>query len=138
MRLLSSVLACRSAGVAVAIAVAVLCAPGRAAATCGDYLHVGGDQPAADVNKPAGDHGSQHQQNTPRPPCDGPSCSGKSGTPVAPLSAPVTDPGASKQWAARGGAEADGGGGTRWSAPISSDSSPIHVPGSIFHPPRAA
>lgn len=64
---------CRSLiGMAFAILGVVVCAP-SARATCGDYLHIGG-QPTKPVEKPA----------APKP-CDGPNCSSRPAIPpVAP------------------------------------------------------
>ncbi|MBX9579418.1 MAG: hypothetical protein K2X87_03845 [Gemmataceae bacterium] len=105
--------------------------PGRAAAECGDYVRIAG-QPMAPHGGPGqADHG----QPTPGKPCHGPGCSGHQTTPV-PVTAPVTGPGGSKEWAARFGADLDAAATGRTLPPLTSEDGSVSRPASIFHPPR--
>jgi hypothetical protein len=115
---------------AVLLAAGVLLSPGRAAASCGDYVTIGG-QPAhampASGDAPA---------VAPRPPCSGPNCSNRQNSPVAPLQAPVTPPTDPKQLDARpGDADAPDAGRRLWFAEPSGR--PVRTSTSIFHPPRS-
>ena len=60
--------------------------PSRAAAECGDYVHIE-KKTTTDADIPTTGH----------KPCNGPTCSSKPATPVAPISVPATDSESTKQ-----------------------------------------
>ena len=101
----------------------VALAPGGAAASCGDYVHVVTDHP------PASPHG-------PAAPCPG--CSKAPAPPAIPLTAPVGSPSESEQSVAltslAGGARPVPG----WRRWTTASPQPVLLTSSIFHPPRAA
>jgi hypothetical protein len=117
----------RPLGTALAVAVVVALAPGRAAAECGDYVHILNDRSDA---PPAG------APESPRKPCHGPGCSNQPASPV-PLSAPAAPPADPKEGAARATDSPRDDDRTGWHLPSSPDAVPEHVPQPIFHPPRA-
>jgi hypothetical protein len=116
----------RLTGGGLLLAAAVLLAPARAAAGCGDYVTILNDGPT-------GDHGPAHPG--PAKPCHGPGCSG-SPTPFdLPLTAPVTEPVGPKGWADRSAGDAAETGGPGWTFALTSSARPIHRARPIFHPP---
>lgn len=126
-----------SSHTAVAIALlvgGVAFAPGRAAADCGDYVRIAG-RPMAGHDTPTPGH-ADPEMPTPAKPCHGPNCSSNPTTPAPPLTAPVTDPSGSKEWAARFVAAEGADAGTDSLPPITSDAGAVSRPGTIFHPPR--
>ena len=122
----------RPVGIALAVLAAAACSPGRAAAECGDYVHIVKDDP---VKASTPGHG---EPIAPRPPCHGPGCSEKPATPVLPLTAPVTDTEGPKELAARTPGDADPAAGPGWVVPVEPAGRPSRIPNPIFHPPRAA
>src|SRR5688572_24240956 len=117
----------RTVGIAVAVLAAAACSPSRAAAECGDYVHIATDTP--DTTKP--------QPLLPRQPCDGPSCSQRKLPPIAPLTAPSTGVPVLKSFAEMlplgDTSEARHG----CFAIQESLTLPDPFPSSIFHPPRS-
>ena len=110
---------------ALLLAAGVACAGGSAQAGCGDYLTIDG-RPHASGQHPAG----------PVKPCDGPNCSANPSPTPAPMTAPAPAPAGAKDTAAGsqpGGDDVPPPSG--FSRPVS-DGSSVHVPRSVFHPPR--
>lgn len=126
MTILSHILVPQSVVVACAIVAAVVLSPGRAAAECGDYVHI------ATAQSPSG----SAPQNPPHQPCTGPGCSDRPTAPLVPPAAPVTGPSESQEWAMALPGDADRGGDRGWAIPSTLASLPVHFPDSIFHPPR--
>jgi hypothetical protein len=132
MRPFSHRLSLRLCGVAFAALAAVACSSGRAAAACGDYVHVVTDGAQADSPAMPG------EPDLPRPPCHGPGCSGQPTPPIPPLTAPVTEPTGAKELATRAAGDAgDHGGSARHPVP-EAIGSPVRTSTPIFHPPRFA
>jgi hypothetical protein len=105
-----------------AILAAIAFSPNRAAAECGDYVHIG--QTGPDGLK------------LPVKPCDGPHCSQKPATPAIPLTLPTTESEGAKTIAAL--AAADGDGVSRGQVIVQrAVLLPDPIPTSIFHPPRS-
>jgi hypothetical protein len=121
----------RVVGGGLLLAAAVLLAPARAAAGCGDYVTILND---GQSGSPAGDHGPG--QPGPATPCHGPGCSGDPTPFDVPLTAPVTDPGGPKGWADRSAGDATSPGGPGWQLVLTSPVLSIHRPQPVFHPPR--
>ena len=115
----------KSIGIAVAILVAAACSPSRAAAECGDYVHLSKDASDTGTSTPVG-----HR------PCDDPNCSGKPATPAAPISVPVNDSEGSKEFAARAGGDADPNDTRETFTRQVSLNLPDPILAAIFHPPR--
>lgn len=113
----------RAAAAALAAVVVVGLAPARAAAACGDYVHVAG-KPTADHPPPAPN------------PCDGPACSGHPAAPQPVSTAPAGDTSRGHEWAATTPAEPTPAGGRSRLAPRAAAGAPLGVPQPIFHPPR--
>lgn len=131
MRALGRLPSLRTVAAAALLTAGVAFAPGRAAAECGDYVRIG-NAPMVGHDRPA-DLGMPF----PGKPCDGPGCSDRPSTPAPPLSAPVTDPSGSKEWAARFAADLVADAGGRSLLPLTSETGAVSRPGSVFHPPRA-
>ena len=119
------------------LAVAAL-SPTKAAASCGDYLHVlpPGETapPAAAAGMPGQDQGDRATPQPVRCPCRGPDCSQRSELPLLPTApAPTTSPNQLEAiLAAEPEADADR------AVPLRGDSPtlPSAHPSSVFHPPR--
>lgn len=118
----------RVAGGALLLACALACAPSRARAECGDYVHIQKGQPAAghDANDPS----------PPKTPCHGPGCSKGPSAPAAPLPAPAPTPPEAK--ACPAGYAASGDGEAGWPAPPATAGQPTRLPSAVFHPPRTS
>lgn len=117
----------RFAGGALLLACAVACAPARARAECGDYVHI-----------PNGTQAADHQGDpAPGPkPCHGPNCSKAPAAPVTPLPAPAPTPPEAK--ACPAGLRDVGDGQSSWRLPPATAGRPTQLPSSVFHPPRAS
>src|SRR6266568_4225991 len=77
---------------AFALTVAVVFAPGKGRAGCGDYVTIGG-KPAPMADHPlARPEGDTSQPAAPKP-CQGPNCSQHPSMPLSPPSAPTVSPG---------------------------------------------
>jgi hypothetical protein len=120
--------AVRPAGVALLPAVVMLCCAGRASAGCGDYVRIVG--PDGQVQSPVG-----HDPMPGERPCQGPNCSGGPKAP-APIPPAPTGPAPVVKGLVP---HADRHGGLRTAGclPPPADASPVRLPTSIFHPPRA-
>jgi hypothetical protein len=81
--------------VALALSVGCLFVPGRADASCGDYVTVGSQSVHPDVPKP---NEQSSQDRNRRQPCHGPSCSGVPSS--LPLASAPPAPARDKEWAA--------------------------------------
>jgi hypothetical protein len=101
-------------------------APGSAAASCGDYVHVQTTSPA---------HNDAPVQ--PQPPCHGPGCSKAPTAPPVPLTAPVPSSSETDQSSVVLESGSDDRPGSGWAATRAADTYPIRLTSSIFHPPRA-
>lgn len=117
--------ALRQVVAALLLATGVASASGSAQAGCGDYLTIDG--------KP---HAQRHLPAAPARPCDGPNCSALPTPTPAPMTSPVPGPTGVKATAAE--LDFDGG-----DAPPdlgfrrpTSDGTSVHIPRSVFHPPR--
>ncbi|MBX9623264.1 MAG: hypothetical protein K2X82_05580, partial [Gemmataceae bacterium] len=97
---------------------------GRAAAECGDYVHVANQPTAGELPHPA-----------PKP-CDGPSCSGSPATPVLPVTAPTGESSRGHEWAATAEPVAPTAANGHGRLVPADAAVPAHVPQPIFHPPR--
>jgi hypothetical protein len=117
----------RTAGVALLPAVVVLCCTGRASAECGDYVRLLG--PDGRVQTPA-DHDPMPGER----PCHGPNCQG---APKAPLPVPPAPTHAPDTKGLVVGDASQAGNDSTNHFPTESDGSPVRLPTSIFHPPRA-
>lgn len=119
----------RAPATALLFAAWLLCSPGRADASCGDYVTIAGQPAASDHAVPSSD---QSERPVPGQPCHGPNCSAQQHPPAAPPVSPPTDP---KQPDARvGTAELpDAEPGHRFIEPAAGR--PIRIPVVIFRPP---
>src|SRR5262245_7849698 len=121
----------RTTGAASLLAVAVLLAPQRASAACGDYVTIVGEQRTPDAGQPG------HGPSLPLKPCHGPGCSAGPCGPAAPLPAPVTtSPNPNEGVAGLPGVPADPRDPDRFPRPTSCGRV-VHRPLSVFHPPTA-
>jgi hypothetical protein len=118
----------RLAGGGLLLAAAVLLAPARAAAGCGDYVTILNDGPT-------GDHSPSDRD--PAKPCHGPGCSGSPVPFDLPLTAPVTESGGPRGWADRSAGDAPEADGPDWAFTPTAPVRPIHRARPIFHPPPA-
>src|SRR5262249_22730063 len=110
---------------ALLLAAGVACAGGSAQASCGDYLTIDG-KPAAHGGHPSG----------PGKPCDGPNCSAAPTPASVPMTAPAPVISGAKDTAASSLlAGDDTPPSLGFSRPVS-DGHSVHVPRSVFHPPR--
>src|SRR5262249_4327912 len=102
---------------------AALLTPGRAAAACGDYVHIA-DAPG--------------QPDTPSMPrsCNGPGCSNHVPTPILPLTPPPSSS-QSKDCTTRLAVEANRADVLSRTYLPDADGEPIRISRAIFHPPRA-
>jgi hypothetical protein len=123
--------AVRVAGGGLLLAAAMLFAPGRAAAECGDYVTILSDGPGGTP----GEHGPAH--HGPAKPCHGPGCSSTPGPSDHPLTAPETEPVGPKGWANRSAGDAAEAGGPGRKFTLTPAGRTVHRPQSVFHPPRA-
>ena len=121
-------------GLLVALGVGVT--PGRAAAECGDYVTVLGEQVSHGSPQPDADR-SHGMPARPDRPCHGPNCSSNPTTPAVPVSPPVTSPSDSKNLVAGLVGDRDDFPGAGWSLSLTSEGRVVRHPRSIFHPPRA-
>jgi hypothetical protein len=128
MRPLSHRPSLRLCGVAFAALVAVACSSGRASAACGDYVHVLKDGAQA---------GGPMMPGQPDAPCHGPGCSNQPTAPILPLTAPVAEPGGSKELATSG-VDADGRGGAARHCFPNAIGTPVRTSNPIFRPPATA
>ena len=119
----------RGFGAALLLAASVLGLPGRAAATCGDYVTIAG-QPGhgAHDRQPGQDDGSPQ-------PCHGPGCSKQPEKPAVPTAPPATAPAQPKH--ASGGFTPDADSGHSGWCRLESERGSVHSPQPIFHPPRS-
>jgi hypothetical protein len=101
-------------------------APGRAEASCGDYVYV---QTANQTPEIA--------PIQPQPPCHGPGCSKAPAAPPVPLTAPVSSSSETDQSPVVLDADSDDRPGSGWAAGHRAAAQPIRLTSSIFHPPRA-
>jgi hypothetical protein len=122
----------RATATALLLAAGMFISPGRAKADCGDYVTIAGqpsDHHAMPADAPQGD--------SPRKPCDGPNCSKKQDSPVAPLRAPATPTGETKPAGTNLGVELPpAASGTGWVIDPAS-ALPVRTSTSVFHPPRS-
>jgi len=130
----------RACGVVLAIAGGAAFSPGRAAAECGDYVHIvnGTHSPTSAPGLPATlppDAGGQPE--SPRKPCDGTNCSGKPSPPAIPPGVPSAGPSDYKSCAVGTATSPAQMIGTGWGIPVETNEPPIHRGNPIFHPPRA-
>jgi hypothetical protein len=117
---------------ALLLAVGFFVSPGRASAECGDYVTIAGQPSAHHAMPQAPDDGRPGDA-----PCNGPNCSKRKDSPVAPVRAPATPTGETKPIGVTVGADlppdADGG---AWLT-LSTSVRPVRTSTSIFHPPRS-
>jgi hypothetical protein len=110
---------------ALLLAAGVACAGGEAQAGCGDYLTIDG--------KP---HASQQHPTLPAKPCDGPNCSANPSPAQTPMTAPAPAPTGAKGTAVGSQLAGDNpSSNSGFSRPVS-DGHSVHLPRSVFHPPR--
>ena len=126
MHRLATPLLLKPVGIAIAILAAMAFSPSRAAAECGDYVHIE-KKTTTDADIPNSGH----------KPCNGPTCSSKPATPVAPISVPATDSESTKQVSSLADRGLDSLGTQERIALQARLKLPTALPSSIFHPPRA-
>lgn len=106
-----------------AVLAAVTFSPSRAAAECGDYVHI------------------VKNDSTPQPilpkPCDGPTCSQRPLPPIAPLSVPSSSFEIAKPFVEILSASGQGDSGANRLSILEQLVIPDPNPTSIFHPPRS-
>jgi hypothetical protein len=119
-------------GIALAIAASAVLSPGRAAAECGDYVHIVTNTHTSAPMPPDSDS----DPKAPRKPCDGPDCSGNPSPPVIPAGAPATWSTDSNNWVVGVVAVATQLIGPGWWIPRLPTKLPIDRENPIFHPPR--
>ena len=127
----------RAIGIALAITAGVAFPPTRAAAGCGDYVHLA-VRPVGPTGEAAPFPANHKREDLPRPPCHGPECSNRPSQPSPPLTAPVPESGGAKELAARSNANDDWADGQSRHRIPRTIGSPVHLPLPIFDPPRAA
>ena len=110
-----------------AILVGVGCLPSRAAAECGDYVHIAKQTPA----------NAEQSAPMPKPPCDGPNCSQRPATPVLPVSVPISEVEVSKQFTQALASDLHASDVRGFYFVQVQLSLPDPIPTSIFHPPRS-
>jgi hypothetical protein len=106
------------------IAAAMLIAPADVHATCGDYVMVAHAKEAPN-------------QDSPRPLCHGPGCSGMPTVPGIPMSLPVRSATESQMSAMQAAVSPNEEAGSDWLRAANPDRQPSRRTSSIFHPPRA-
>ena len=121
----------RTVGAASLLAVAVLFAPQRASAACGDYVTIVGEH-GRPANGPEG-----HDPDSPREPCHGPNCSAAPCGPVLPPPAAPTGPTGPNEALAGLPGPTDGTGGPNPYPRPASSGRAVHRPPLVFHPPTA-
>src|SRR5439155_6662314 len=115
----------RLAVAAVLVAAGVALVPGKAAAACGDYVHIEGQivqqqqttQPPVTDGVPA----------APRP-CNGPGCSNRPTPPIPPLTAPVVSLTEAKEVAVRHAAPCEADQQSEWTILITPSNRIIRLP----------
>jgi hypothetical protein len=121
---------------ALLLAVGFFVSPDRASAECGDYVTIAG-KPSAHHAMPSAPADDAKPTDAPRTPCNGPNCSKRQDSPVAPVRAPATPTGEAKPIGVALGADlppdADSG---AWLT-IMTSVRPVRTATSIFHPPRS-
>jgi hypothetical protein len=112
---------------------AVIGVHGSVQASCGDHVIVGKEQAAP---KTPSQSPATPLPITPKLPCHGPACSGRPHLPpVAPVTT-VSPP--THEWAVAVMTVTTSGMGDGEPMPVSESAKSIHMPCSIFHPPRSA
>ncbi len=130
----------RTAVAVLTIAVGIALTPGRASATCGDYVLIAGQSSEAQhqnhkLSTAPGE--SPGNPESPRVPCHGPGCSKSPTDSIPPITAPIGGEADPKNPPATLGGAGPGDGGVSRERDFTSNERAVHLPTTIFHPPRA-